>query len=110
MKQIGASNYQLLRRYVDEVALVEEAQIAAAILMLLEWKKVLAEGSGAVCLAALLSGAVKVPPDSKVVLVISGGNLDSPLLGRIINQGLIKSGRIMRAKRDLLGEKARTNS
>jgi threonine dehydratase len=66
--------------------------------MLLELKKVLAEGSGAVPLAALLSGAVTAQSNEKIVLVISGGNLDSPLLGRIIGQGLIKRGRIIRIR------------
>ncbi|MDD3710176.1 MAG: threonine ammonia-lyase, partial [Methanothrix sp.] len=58
--------------------------------------KILAEGAGAVPLAALLSSKIKVPKGSKVVLVISGGNLDSPLLERVVRQGLLKNGRIMR--------------
>jgi threonine dehydratase len=98
VKQIGEITFGILREFVDEVVLVEEEHIAAAILMLLELKKVLAEGSGAVSLAALLSGSIIAPPDHKIVLVISGGNLDSPLLGRIIGQGLIKRGRIIRVR------------
>ena len=78
--------------------MVEENQIASAILMLLERRKVLAEGAGAVPLAALLNHSVVIPPGSKVVLVISGGNLDSPLLGRIISKGLVTNGRIMQLK------------
>ena len=70
----------------------------AAILMLLERKKVLAEGAGAVPLAALLAGAVRTGAGTKTVLVISGGNLDAPLLGRIISKGLIQSGRVLRLK------------
>lgn len=83
---------------MDDVVLVEEDHIAAAILLLLERKKILAEGAGAVSLAALLNGSVAVPRGSKVVLLISGGNVDSSLLGRIISQGLLKNGRIMRFK------------
>ncbi len=98
VKQPGEQNFELIRKYADEVVLVDEEHIAAAILMLLERKKTLAEGAGAVPLAALLSGAVKVPADSKVVLLISGGNVDSPLLGRIIRKGLLKNSRIMRIK------------
>ena len=64
--------------------------------MLLERKKILAEGAGAVPLAALMSGAIKVKRGSRTVLLISGGNVDSPLLGRIIRQGLINNGRIIR--------------
>ncbi len=96
VKQVGKLNFDIIRKSVDDVVLVEEDQIAAAILLLLERKKILAEGAGAVSLAALLNGSVAVPRGSKVVLLISGGNVDSSLLGRIISQGLFKNGRIMR--------------
>jgi threonine dehydratase len=96
VKQIGENNFYIIRKYVDDVVLVEEDHIAAAILLLLERKKILAEGAGAVSLAALLNGSVAVPRGSKVVLLISGGNVDSSLLGRIISQGLQKKGRTMR--------------
>jgi len=101
IKQIGDVNFEIIQEKVDDVVLVEEEQIAAAILMLLERKKVLAEGSGAVPLAALMNGSVTPPPGAKVVLVISGGNVDSPLLDRIINKGLIKGGRVVRLKLQL---------
>jgi threonine dehydratase len=96
VKQVGKLNFDIIRKSVDDVVLVEEDQIAAAILLLLERKKILAEGAGAVSLAALLGGSMTVPQGSKVVLLISGGNVDSSLLGRIISQGLLKNGRIMR--------------
>ena len=96
VKQVGELNFDIIRKSVDDVVLVEEDQIAAAILLLLERKKILAEGAGAVSLAALLGGSVTVPRGSKVVLLISGGNVDSSLLGRSISQGLLKNGRIMR--------------
>ncbi|MBN1930156.1 MAG: threonine ammonia-lyase [Desulfobacterales bacterium] len=96
VKQLGTLNFAMIKDWVDEVVLVEEEQIAAAILLLLERKKILAEGAGAVSLAAILSGAAKVLRGKKVVLLISGGNLDSPLLERIISQGLLKNGRMMR--------------
>lgn len=96
VRQIGKVTFDVLRSCVDRIALVDEASIASAILMLLERKKILAEGAGAVPLAALLNGAVSAPKDGKIVLVISGGNVDSPLLGRILHHGLLKNGRIMR--------------
>jgi threonine dehydratase len=98
VKQVGDLNFEIIKKYVDDVVLVEEDQIAAAILLLLERKKILAEGAGAVPLAALLNGSVTVPRGSRVVLLISGGNVDSPLLGRILSQGLLKSARIMRIR------------
>jgi len=96
VKQLGRLNFEIIQKHIDEVVLVEEKHIALAILTLLERKKILAEGAGAVSLAALMNGAVKISGDEKVVLIISGGNVDSPLLGRIISHGLAKNGRIMR--------------
>ncbi len=96
VKQIGKLNFEYIRTLVDQVVLVKERQIASAILILLERKKMLAEGAGAIPLAALLNRTIRIKPNEKVVLVISGGNVDSPLLGRVISQGLTKNGRIMR--------------
>jgi threonine dehydratase len=96
VKQVGALNFPIIRNFVDDVVLVGEDHIAAAILLLLERKKILAEGAGAVSLGALLNGSVVVPRGCRVVLVISGGNVDSSLLGRMLSQGLLKNGRIMR--------------
>jgi threonine dehydratase len=96
VRKIGTAPFQVIRNTVDQWVVVEEEQIAAAILLLMERKKIVAEGAGAVGLAALLSGALEIHPGEKTVLLISGGNLDSPLLGRIIRKGLIQTGRIMR--------------
>jgi len=98
VKQVGALCFDILQEAVADVVLVEEEQITAAMLMLLERKRILAEGSGAAPLAALLNGSVTPPAGGNVVLVVSGGNVDSPLLGRIISQGLLKHGRIMRIR------------
>ncbi len=96
VKQMGELNFEIIRDSVDEVVLVDEKHIASAILTLLERKKILAEGAGAVSLAALMNKSVIVSGKDKVVLIVSGGNVDSPLLGRIISQGLTRNGRIMR--------------
>jgi threonine dehydratase len=98
VKQPGERTFPILQALVDEIALVEEDRIAAAMLTLLERKKILAEGSGAVPLAALQSGAVRLPRGAKAVLIVSGGNVDSPLVGRILRKGLLRNGRIMRVK------------
>lgn len=96
VKQVGDLNFEFIRELVDKVVLVEEKHIASAVLLLLERKKILAEGAGAVSLAALMNRSIVVSGTDKVVLIVSGGNVDSPLLGRIISQGLMKNGRIMR--------------
>jgi threonine dehydratase len=96
VKQVGRLTFDIIKKGVDEIVVADEEQIAAAILLLLEREKILAEGSGAAPLAALMNGSLKIPREGKTVLVISGGNVDSPLLGRIISQGLTLHGRIMR--------------
>lgn len=93
--QAGSLTLPLIREYVEEVVLVDEDAIADAMLSLIERKKVIAEGAGATPLAALLNGRVSVEPGSAVVLVISGGNVDSPLLERIIRRALLLRGRIL---------------
>ena len=101
VKQIGAVPFEIMRDWVDDVVTVEEEYIAASIQIMLERKKILSEGAGAVPLAALLNGSIRTKPGERIVLLVSGGNVDSPLLGRIIQQGLIKNGRVMRIRLSL---------
>lgn len=96
VKEVGKLPYQIMARLVDDIVTVDEEQIAASILDLLERKRVLAEGAGAVPLAALMGDRFSVYPGKPVVLVISGGNVDSHVLGRILYQGLYRTGRILR--------------
>ncbi|MGO8945377.1 MAG: threonine ammonia-lyase [Syntrophobacteraceae bacterium] len=96
VKQIGRIPFDVVRKEVDQIVLASEDRIAEAVIMLLERKKVLAEGAGAVCVAALLSGAIKAPAETKAVLVVSGGNIDISLLDRVIRKGMSRKGRIMR--------------
>jgi threonine dehydratase len=96
VKQIGEIPFQIIRDKVDGIILVSEDRIAEAVLVLLEGMKMLAEGAGAVPVAALIGGSLSIPPGTKVVLVISGGNMDTPLLDRVIRRGLSRNGRIMR--------------
>ena len=96
VKKVGKLPFAVIRKFVDRVVEVEEEEIAAAMLELLERKKVLAEGSGAVPLAALMGDQLVSLRGQSVVLVISGGNVDTHLLGRILRKGLFKTNRIMR--------------
>jgi threonine dehydratase len=95
IRRIGEITFPIIQKVVDEIVTVQENEIAAAILMLMERKRVVAEGAGAAPLAALLSRRWKIRP-KKVVLVISGGNIDVNLLDRIIEKGLSKTGRMVR--------------
>lgn len=94
--RVGQLAWPLIRRYVDELVAVEEDHIAQAMVMLLERRRIVAEGAGALGLAALLAGALPGLAGRRVALLISGGNVDSNLLGRIIDQGLVRAGRIFR--------------
>jgi threonine dehydratase len=96
VKRMGHIPFKVLNTILDDIILVNESAIISAILMLLEQKKLLAEGAGAVSLAPLISGSVRLSSKAKVVLIISGGNIDSSILDRIIHRGLIKDARIIR--------------
>ncbi len=82
---------RLISEYVDDVVDVDEESIAAAIVFLLERARVVAEGAGALTVAALL--AETVVPSGATAAVISGGNIDVNLLGRLVGRGLIADGR-----------------
>ena len=92
VKQPGVNTFELVRKYVDDIALVTEDEISSAILALIEKQTMIAEGAGAVSVAAAMHH--KFPLEGKrVVSVISGGNIDVTSLSRVIERGLIKSGR-----------------
>jgi threonine dehydratase len=92
----GDCTFPLLQQHLDRLVLVTEDEIGDAMLLLLERKHIVAEGAGAAPLAALLGGSIPVRPGSTIVLVISGGNVDSALLFRIVRQAMARQGRILR--------------
>lgn len=95
VRRVGAHTVPLVRRYADGVVLVDEEEIAEAILLLLEKEKTVAEGAGAVGLAALLQRRLELT-GRNVAVVVSGGNIDVNLVARIIERGLVKTGRRVR--------------
>jgi threonine dehydratase len=95
IRRVGEITFPLMQKSVDEIVTVEEDAIASAILLLMERKRVVAEGAGAAPLAALLSKQWKLD-SKKVVLIISGGNIDVHLIDRILEKGLAQTGRIVR--------------
>ncbi|MBX2988952.1 MAG: threonine ammonia-lyase [Bdellovibrionaceae bacterium] len=88
----AAMHADFLSKHVDEMVTVNDDQIAAAIVYLLERTKNLVEGAGAAAVAALMSGQVKVGP--KVGVVLSGGNIDLNIIAKIVSRGLIQQGRL----------------
>ncbi|HEX2928288.1 MAG TPA: threonine ammonia-lyase [Candidatus Binatia bacterium] len=95
VRAVGATPLELVKRYVDEIVTVSEAEIANAVLLLLEIEKTVAEGAAAVPLAALVNKKVSFA-GKNVGLVVSGGNIDMNLISRIIESGLIQDGRLSR--------------
>ena len=92
VKNPGEITFQMVGKYVDDIVTVSDDEIAAAILNLMERQKVVAEGAGAVPVAAAMFD--KLPLAGKrVVCVVSGGNIDVNILSRVINRGLAMSGR-----------------
>jgi threonine dehydratase len=112
LQRLGEITFPLIQEGVEEIVTVGENEIASAILMLMERKRIVAEGAGATPLAALLSRRLK-SRSKKVVLVISGGNIDFHLLDRIIEKGLAQTGRLVRMSillRDIPGALAKLTS
>ncbi|HVJ16419.1 MAG TPA: pyridoxal-phosphate dependent enzyme, partial [Polyangiaceae bacterium] len=95
VRQVGDLTREIVRRLIDDVVLVDEEEIADAMVRLLEGEKTVAEGAGAVGIAALLHQHLPIT-GRKVAVVVSGGNIDVNLLARVIERGLVKTGRLVR--------------
>ncbi len=92
VKQASSKTFEIIRKYVDDVVLVSEQEIASAILLLMERSKTVVEGAGAASMAAALKGHAK----GKTVVLLSGGNIDVTMISKIIDRGLVKEGRLLR--------------
>ena len=92
VKRPGVLPFSIISKLVDEVVLVNDESIISAVLFLMERCKMLVEGAGAAGVAALLSGAVTLP-GKKVLVPLTGGNIDINLVGRFIEHGLASAGR-----------------
>ncbi len=105
----GDIPFEIIRNLVEDIALVEEDDIASAVLTLLEVEKTVVEGSGATGIAAIASKKLDFT-GQKVAVVLTGGNIDMTFLGRIIEKGLVKDGRLARIRviiDDIPGELAK---
>jgi threonine dehydratase len=106
VRRAGEKTLPLIQKYVDEIVTVEEEEIANAVLLLLEREKMLAEGAGAAALAALVNRRIpsfsstksRETVQKKIIVLVSGGNIDVTLLARIIERGLVKDGRLVRLR------------
>ncbi|MGL5541378.1 MAG: threonine ammonia-lyase [Erysipelotrichaceae bacterium] len=92
VKQAGVHTFALCTQFVDQILTISESEIAASILYLLEDMKMVAEGAGAIALAPILFEKIEVV-GKNVVAVLSGGNIDVNFLAKIIDTGLVETGR-----------------
>ncbi len=92
VKHPGSNTFKLIEKYVDDVVTVSEDEIATAILALIEKQKLIAEGAGAVSVAAAMFGKLPIK-GKKAVCLVSGGNIDVNILSRVITRGLVTTGR-----------------
>lgn len=92
VKEPGDNTFELCRKYVDGIVTVSDDETSAAILAMMEQQKLVAEGAGAVAVAAAMFNKVPIK-GKKTVCLVSGGNIDVTILSRVINRGLLKSGR-----------------
>jgi len=88
----GELTYEIVNECVDKIITVTEDEIAAAVLMLMEKQKLVAEGAGAISVAAAMFGNLPIE-EKNTVCIVSGGNIDVNILNRVITRGLVMSGR-----------------
>lgn len=104
VKSPGDITQEIVRRTVDRIELVSEADIEHAIVVLLEIEKTVVEGAGAAGLAALLRDQAEGKQSfhgKRIALVLTGGNIDPLLLGGLIERGMVRAGRLARIRVDL---------
>ena len=97
----GENTLELCKEYVDEIVSVTDDEIATAILTLLEQQKLIAEGAGAVAVAAAIFNKLPIT-GKRVCAIVSGGNIDVNILSRVINRGLLTTGRLSEMKIEML--------
>ncbi|MFI3326679.1 MAG: threonine ammonia-lyase [Clostridia bacterium] len=101
VKKPGTLTFENCMKYVDEIVTVSDDEIATAILSLMERQRLVSEGAGAVAVAAVMFDKLPIK-GKKVCAVVSGGNIDVNILSRVINRGLLTTGRATELKIEML--------
>jgi threonine dehydratase len=102
VKTPGKLTFELVKKYVDDIVLVDDLSIVKAMFLLMERSKIVAEPAGAASLAYLISNErIRAPDKKNVVSIISGGNVDMYLLGQVVAKGLMQTGRLLKIFVDL---------
>ena len=108
VKSPGVHTYELCEQYVDEIITVSDDEIATAILTLMEQQKLVTEGAGAVAVAAVMFDKLPIK-GQKVCAIVSGGNIDVNILSRVINRGLLTTGRLSELRIEMLDKPGQLN-
>lgn len=93
VKEPGEHTFEYCKQFVDGIVTVSDDEVSSAILHLIEKQKLIAEGAGAVSVAAVMFNKIPDIKGKNVVCLVSGGNIDVTILSRVIKRGLLKSGR-----------------
>lgn len=101
VKRPGDLTFELCQKYVDDIVTVTDDEVASAILALMERQKLVAEGAGALSVAAAMFGKLPIE-GKKTACIVSGGNIDVNILSRVINRGLLTTGRLCHLTIELL--------
>lgn len=101
VKKPGELTFELCNKYVDDIITVTDDEIASAILTLMEKQKLVTEGAGALSVAAAMYNKLPIE-GKKTVCILSGGNIDVNIISRVINRGLLNSGRLCHLTIELL--------
>ena len=96
VKTPGEMTFSMVKKYVDEIVLVDDLSIVKTMFLLMERSKIVAEPAGAASLAYLISDSNSKSSNKNIVSIISGGNVDMYLLGQVVAKGLMQTGRLLK--------------
>jgi len=94
VKKPGELTFKIVKEFIDDIVLVDDAEIVKTMFLLMERGKMVVEPAGAAGLAYLISA--KPSPGKKIVTILCGGNVDMYLLGQIVAKGLTQMGRLLK--------------
>ncbi len=96
VKTPGQITFEIVKKYVDEIVLIDDLSIVKTMFLLMERSKIVAEPAGAASLAYILSDEKIKSKNKNIVSIISGGNVDMYLLGQVVAKGLMQTGRLLK--------------
>ncbi len=96
VKTPGELTFEMVKKYVDEIVLVDDLSIVKTMFLLMEKSKIVAEPAGAASLAYLLTDEKCKSRNKNIVSIVSGGNVDMYLLGQVVAKGLMQTGRLLK--------------